>query len=161
MAPVETLTTGPTRHRRAVVAVVVTLVVLAALVPVLVWWVGRSGAQTPASSDDADVLLTNVQVDQNDDSYTITSVEAVTRGDDAFLRLRLMWSEDADDSSDLRKIPAFGADVLLHEPYAGLTASCGASGVTTAPAGSRNATVELPCSGLLVPDDVASVALHD
>jgi hypothetical protein len=148
------------RIRRPVVvggSVVLVVVVLAALI----WWLTVRSPSRPAPSlEDAEVLVTDVRLSRADPSYTVESVVAVVHGDQAFLRVRLTWAEDdPGDGSELHQVPVLGATVTHHEPYAGLTAACGQTGSAAPPMTDGPETLELPCEGLLVPDDVATVEL--
>ena len=158
-----TVTTGtrtrPTRRLVVLGAVVVLVVLLAAVV-----WsrVGRSDEQPDPPAADTQVLLTDVELQQTDPAYTVESVVAVLQGDRAFLRVQLLWpDDDAGDGSALHQVPLMGATVTHHEPYAGLTAACGLTGSVAPPKIAGPVTLELPCDGLLVPEDVDTVELTD
>ncbi|HEY0240298.1 MAG TPA: hypothetical protein VGC37_16815 [Friedmanniella sp.] len=141
------------------VCAVLLVVVLAAVV---VRRVGRSQPQPSPSTEDAQVLVTHVELQQRDRSYTVASVVAVVQGDRAFLRVKLLWpDDDAGADAELHQVPVMGATVTHHEPYAGLTAACGQTGSVAPPQVRGPVTLELPCEGLLVPDDVATVELSD
>lgn len=162
----ETLTSpagaaAPLRRWRSVVLLTgVVLVVLA----LLAWWlVGHRPAppERAADADDATATVRDVSYDQSDTAYVVESVDAVVQGGQGFLRLRIRWVDDPGDATGGQAVPALSATVTHAEPYAGLTATCGTdTGVERGPQ-VVTAEVRLPCSGLLVPEDVATVELRD
>ncbi|GAB2571786.1 hypothetical protein GCM10009593_06750 [Microlunatus antarcticus] len=134
-------------------------VVLVVLLVLLVRCVTSGPASSSGpSAGDAEVLVTDVELPQTDPAYTVASVVAVVQGDRAFLRVSLIWP---DDDTELHQVPLMGATVTHHAPYAGLTAACGLTDSVAPPRIEGPATLELSCTGLLVPADVATVELTD
>lgn len=148
------------RRRRLVLVLAAVLLVVGAVVLIRPLTV-RSPSGPAPSGDDAEVLVTHVELDDPDPAYTVASVVAVVQGDQAFLRVRLVWSDDdaPEEGSELHQVPVLGATVTHHEPYAGLTAACGLTGSVAPPQAQGPQTLDLPCEGLLVPGDVATVEL--
>jgi hypothetical protein len=158
------VTKAPHRGRRRVALAAAALLVVLALVGWVV--VGHRPAAQERGADandaaDSRATIHDVSFNPSDTAYVVESVDAVVQGGQGFLRLRIRWVDDPEDASSGQAVAALSATVTHAEPYAGLTATCGTDAAVER--GPEEVTMELrlPCQGLLVPEDVATVELRD
>ena len=149
--------TTAVRTRRWVL-VLVALAVLLVVTLVVSTGLGRLRS-SGAAAEDSDVLVQDVSVQQTDPSYTVESVRAVVQGDRAFLAVRITWPDDPRDGASVRATPVLSGTVLHRGSSTGLETICGADPNHPVPDTSEGTV--LPCTGILVPQDVTSVALRD
>jgi hypothetical protein len=150
---------APLTRRSAPLVALGALLVLVVAAALLLAWPPTGRGRGPDEAADSDVQVRDVSVQQTDGSYLLESVHAVVQGDRAFLRVRISWPDESDDAGATHAVPALSGTVLHGAPYAGATATCGTP--ADLPDAPSPVTVELDCSGLLVPAQVVSVELRD